>query len=189
MSTPTKPTRPDLPSAAVDRVFERLNAIFGVQRMAAAWGGVPPDERRAVWGGAIGRAVWAPALNRFNLDSIRAALDELAEQPTSWPPSSGEFADRCARFAQRPGRSLLALPVPKRTDEDLARGRVHMDRIKAMLNRRAPAAEAREPGCDDEPLPPITTPACTCWTGCVRAETLCPTCLSKPIASTVRSAA
>lgn len=190
METSKKPPRPDLPPAAVDRVFERMAAIFGVQRMTAAWHDVPDEERRAVWAGSIGRAVWSPHLQRHDLESVGAALDELADQPTAWPPTAGEFADRCARFAERPGRNLRALPVPRRTEADLERGRAHMDRIKALLKRPARPDATREPGCDDEPaLPLVTTPACTCWVGMTRSSTLCPTCVSKPVASTVRSAA
>lgn len=188
MSTPTKPPRPDLPSAAVDRVFKRLNAVFGVQRMAAAWAGVPESERAAAWGGAIGRAVWVDHAQRFDLDSIGAALDELADQPTAWPPTAGEFADRCARFAQRPGRNVRGLPWPKRTEAELERGRAHMARINGLIRPRA--IEQREPGCDDEPvLEPIRTPACTCWTGNVPALTRCPTCTAQRVAATVRSEA
>lgn len=184
MSTSPSPTRPVLPSAAVDRVFERMLAIFGVQRMAAAWGDVPADERRAVWGAAVARAVWSPEPapgGRFDLESIGAALDELAAEPTSWPPSSGEFADRCERFAQRPGRRLPALPVPRRTEAELQRGREQMDRIKAMLagtlRRPRAAGPSREPGSDDEPLPAPAAPAtCRCWVGLVRSPTLCESC-------------
>jgi hypothetical protein len=154
-------------------VFERMLAIFGAQRMTAAWGDVPADERRAVWGAAIGAAVWSPVRGSYDLQSVGAALDELAAEPTTWPPSSGEFADRCQRFAQRPGRSVRALPVPRRTAEDIARGREHMDALRATLGRRRGAA-SRVPGEDDEPPPP--PPACTCWTGLVRAETLCAAC-------------
>ena len=187
MSTPTKPQRPDLPSAVVDRVFKRLNAVYGVQRMAAAWAGVPEAERAAAWGGAIGRAVWVPHAKQFDLGSIGAVLDELADQPTAWPPTAGEFADCCARFAQRPGRNLRALPIPRRTEADLERGRAHMDRIKGLLRRPARAAGAREPGCDDEPtLPPVTTQACTCWVGMQRrTENPCPACTWQPVASTL----
>lgn len=133
MSNSSKPMRPDLPPAAVDRVFVRMTAIFGVQRMTAAWHDVKDAERHAVWAGAIGRAVWSDSTQRFDLDSIGAALDELADQPLGWPPTAGEFADRCARFAQRPGRNVLALPVPNRTPEQLAVGRERMDQLKAML--------------------------------------------------------
>jgi hypothetical protein len=173
--------RPDLPPAAIDRLFARLLAIFGAQRIAGAWGNVDPVERNAVWSQAIGRAVWSPlGGGRYDLQAVADALDELAGEPTSWPPTCGEFADRCERHAQRPGRRL-ALPVPNRTAEDIERGREQMARIKAMLGRamKRPAStdtEPREPGSDDEPLPPRATPACTCWTGSVRKPELCDAC-------------
>jgi hypothetical protein len=152
MSTSASQTRPALPPAAVDRVFARMLAIFGVQRMTAAWGDVPAEERHAVWGGAIARAVWSQSTGRYDLTSIGDALDELASDPSTWPPSSGEFADRCERFAQRPGRNLLALPVPRRTEADLEYGREQMAKIRAMLasaTKRVPA-RSRVPGEDDE---------------------------------------
>ena len=131
--SPQQPTRPDLPPAAVDRLFARLLAIFGAQRIAGAWGNVPVDERNAVWSRAIGNAIWSPlGGGRYDLQAVADALEELAGEPTSWPPSSGEFADRCRRHAERPGRRP-ALPVPSRTPEDIAAGRERMAKIKAML--------------------------------------------------------
>ena len=115
------------------RVFARMLAIFGTQRMTAAWGDVPADERRSVWGRAIARAVWSPARSAFDLEAVGEALDELAADATTWPPSCGEFADRCERFAQRPGRNVRALPVPRRTDAEIRAGAEQMARIKAML--------------------------------------------------------
>mgnify|MGYP000942243400 CR=1 FL=1 len=181
MSNQPNPPRPDLPQAAVDRVFRRLNAVYGVQRMAAAWAGVPEDERAAVWGRAIGRAVWNGTT--FDLQAVADALDELGAEASPWPPSSGEFAERCARLAQRPGR-VLALPVPARSEAEIARGREHMDRIRGMLGRAADrmvasdARAAREPGADYEPLvsTPPTSPGCTCGVGLTRAPCLCPVC-------------
>lgn len=132
MSTSQSSRPPALPSAAVDRVFARLLAIFGAQRTAAAWESVPQADRIAVWANAIGRAVWSRQQQTFDLQAIADALDELAAEPTAWPPSSGEFSDRCERHAQRPGKRL-ALPVPNRTAKEIAEGREQMDRIKAML--------------------------------------------------------
>jgi len=141
MSTSQSPRPPALPSAAVDRVFARLLAIFGAQRTAAAWDAVPQADRMAVWSTAIGRAVWCRQRQAFDLQAVADALDELAAEPTSWLPSSGEFADRCERHAQRPGRRL-ALPVPGRTADEIEAGRKRMDEIKAMLRgsvKRVPA--------------------------------------------------
>jgi hypothetical protein len=133
MSTNLNPPRPDLPSAAVDRVFARMLAIYGAQRMTAAWGDVPADERRVVWGRALARAVWSPVRQAFDLEAIGEALDELAVEPSTWPPSSGEFAEMCSRKAQRPGRNVLALPVPKRSDAEIRAGAEQMQRIRALL--------------------------------------------------------
>lgn len=135
MSTNPNQPRPDLPSAAVDRVFARMLAIYGAQRMTAAWGDVPADERRLVWGRALARSVWSPARRAFDLEAIGEALDDLAVEPSTWPPSSGELAEMCARKTQRPGRNTLALPVPSRTADEIAMGRERMNSIKAMLGR------------------------------------------------------
>lgn len=171
MSTP-KPPPPVLPSAAIDRLFARFVAIYGAQKMAGAWGNVDVAERNATW---------AAALGRFALDVVRDAVLDLAEKGTGWPPALPEFVDLCERHDQRPGRHL-ALPVPGRTSEDLELGREQMGAIRSLLAaavKRPPsgrAAPARVPGSDDEPLPPPSTAACTCWVGLKRSPTLCPTC-------------
>lgn len=123
MPSPTQP-RPALPPAAVDRLFARFAAIYGAQKMAGAWGNVDVAERNATWSEALGR---------FSLDVVGDAVRELAEDGSGWPPSAPEFAAICQRHADRPGRSLKALPVPNRTPEEIAVGRARMERIKAML--------------------------------------------------------
>lgn len=177
MSTPPKSARPAFPAAAVDRVFDRLVAMFGVQRMAGAWGGVPAETRHDVWGKAIARAVWSEARG-YDLDAVRDALEELAATDTRGPPSSGEFATLCERHAQRPGRQVPALPGLARTPEELAAGADQLRQLRGMLAgavKRMPAkyATEREPGADDEPIP---EPACTCWVGAVHQPTKCKTC-------------
>ena len=167
--------RPDFPSAAADRVFAQLLAMFGAQRMAVAWGDVPEADRRAVWSGAIGRAVWNPARGAYDLEAIKDALGELASTTTKGPPSAGEFADRCARFAQRPGRMVRqALPLPRRTDDELERGRAHLERIRGIVGRGAARRQAAEP----TELPPIELATCTCRRGNERIAdpSTCPAC-------------
>jgi hypothetical protein len=178
MSTPPKSARPAFPAAAVDRVFDRLVAMFGVQRMAGAWGGVPAETRHEVWGKAIARAVWSEARG-YDLEAVREALEELASTETRGPPSSGEFATICERHAQRPGRQVRALPGLARTPEEIAGGAEQLRQLRMMLAtavKRMPAkyAAPREPGADDEPVP---EPACTCWVGIVRKPTKCPACV------------
>jgi hypothetical protein len=123
MPSPTQP-RPALPPAAVDRLFARFAAIFGAQKMAGAWGNVDVAERNATWSEALGR---------FSLEVVGDAVRELAEDGSGWPPSAPEFAAICQRHADRPGRNVKALPVPARTDADIATGAQHMARIRAML--------------------------------------------------------
>ena len=125
MSTPN-PKRPALPPAAVDRLFARFAAIYGAQKMAGAWGNVDVSERNATWSEALGR---------FSLDVVGDGVRELAEDGSGWPPSAPEFAAICQRHADRPGRSLMALPVPNRSPEEIAVGRERMGRIKAMLKK------------------------------------------------------
>jgi len=123
MTSQTKPQRPALPPVAVDRLFARFLAIYGAQKFASAWGNVDVVERNATWSDALGR---------FDLAVIGEAVRDLAEHGSGWPPSCGEFVDRCERFDQRPGRRI-ALPVPRRTEAEIAAGREQMDRIKSML--------------------------------------------------------
>jgi hypothetical protein len=137
----TQNQRRVLPSAAVDRLFARFAAIYGAQKMAGAWGNVDVAERNATW---------AEGLGRFDLDVIGDAVRELGEDGTGWPPSLPEFAAVCQRHHDRPGRNVKALPVPRRTDADLAHGREQMARIRAMLRTAVKPMPARVPGSDDE---------------------------------------
>jgi len=119
----TTSSRPALPSAAVDRLFARLVAIYGAQKMTTAWGNVDVAERNRTW---------AEGLGRFDLDVIGEALRALAESGSGWPPSLPEFVDRCEGFEQKPGRKL-ALPVPSRSKEALRQGAEKMAEFKATV--------------------------------------------------------
>lgn len=164
-----------LPPPAVDRVFARLVAIYGVQAVAAKYDGIDPAERGATWGSALGRASWVEHRQSCDLKAIGEALEQLATDGGAWPPALPELVDRVERVMQRPGRNHLALPMPRRTPEEIERGRQRMDELKALLARRpSRTAPTREPGSDDEPAP--GSAACTCWVGLLRAETLCPSC-------------
>jgi hypothetical protein len=124
MSTSSN-SRAHLPSQAVDRLFARFTAIYGAQKMASAWGNVDVDERNAVW---------AEALGRYELLTIGEAVRELAEDGTGWPPTLPEFvAIVRAKAEPTPAMHRPALPVPKRTPEEVAAGAEQMARIRALL--------------------------------------------------------
>lgn len=114
-----------LPSQAVDRLFARFTAIYGAQKMASAWGNVDVAERNAVW---------AEALGRYELLTIGEAVRELAEDGNGWPPTLPEFvAIVRAKAEPIPAMHRAALPVPRRTAEEIAAGAEQMARIRAML--------------------------------------------------------
>ena len=156
---------PPVPHAWVADLFRRFAVLYGAQRMAVMY----PDEQvpQLV-------AVWSQELARFQPSVVAAAVESLPTRARAWPPTLPEFVAIVAEHKPAP-EHRHALPVPRRTADDLERGRQHMVAIRALVGRR-PAAASREPGCDDEaPSPP---PACRCWTGLQRAETLCEACVA-----------
>lgn len=115
-----------LPLHAIDRLFSRFLAIYGAQKVAAAWGNVGAVERNIVW---------AEALGRFPLQSVGDAVRKLAEDGTGWPPTLPEFValvrEQIAPPAHRP-----ALPVPDRRKDDIAAGAEKMAALKASVSSR-----------------------------------------------------
>ena len=107
-----------LPTKAVDRLFERLNATYG-----AAWdrslGTVPiPDAKTA----------WAHELAGFdgNLDSIAWALENLPERC----PNVIEFRNLARRA---PASELPRLPEPKADPERMRRELSKLGQIKHQV--------------------------------------------------------
>lgn len=153
-----------LPTARVERIFERFALTYGNQKLASMWTGADPERVKLLW---------AEKLGAYPPDALAGAVVAVPDAHPSWPPTLGEF---CELVRGKTGiHHRRALPVPRRSAEDIARGREHMDALRATLGRRRGAA-SRVPGEDDEPPPP--PPACTCWTGLVRAETLCAACVT-----------
>lgn len=71
-----------IPDAWVDRLFARLTAIYGAQKVGAMWLDADMDQVMAAWGQAL--AKYPPA-------AIAAALQDLPETPNPWPPTLPEF--------------------------------------------------------------------------------------------------
>lgn len=93
-----------LPPAWIDRLFARLTAYFGVQKVGAMWAGADMDEIKAVWGEELGR---------FKGESIAAALERLRDSGSEWPPTLPEFVELCRQCAVERAARTPALPAPK----------------------------------------------------------------------------
>lgn len=108
-----------LPSAWVDRLFSRLAAFYGSQKLATMW--VDADMAEI-------KAVWAEQLGRFEPASISAALQRLIDSGNQWPPTLPEFVELCRQAAvgRQQAQQFDALPAPgqSKTDVETAKQRV-----------------------------------------------------------------
>ncbi|HMM72291.1 MAG TPA: hypothetical protein PKC22_08770 [Rhodocyclaceae bacterium] len=108
-----------LPSAWVDRLFSRLAAFYGSQKLATMW--VDADMAEV-------KAVWAEQLGRFEPASISAALQRLIDSGNQWPPTLPEFVELCRQAAvgRQQEQQFDALPAPgqSKTDVETAKQRV-----------------------------------------------------------------
>lgn len=112
-----------LPAAWVERIFERMTAAYGVQKMSAMWTGVNPEQVKATW---------AAALGRFPRDVLAEAVRAMPIECGAWPPTLPEFVRLVESKVLAP-EHRPALPVPRRTPEEIARGAEQLARIRAML--------------------------------------------------------
>lgn len=105
-----------LPSAWVDRLFSRLAAYYGSQKLATMW--VDADMAEV-------KAVWSEQLGRFEPASISAALQRLVDSGNQWPPTLPEFVELCRQAAvgRQQAQRYDALPAPgnARTDAETAK--------------------------------------------------------------------
>lgn len=106
-----------LPAKAVDRLFDRLAAVYGAQWLRQ-WDGVPMQDVKTAWGHEL--SVFADWL-----EAVAWALDNLPARC----PNVIEFKQLCR---QAPARAVAALPQPK---ADPAR-------VAAELARLAPLRQA-----------------------------------------------
>lgn len=71
-----------IPDAWLARLFDRLTAIYGSQKVGAMW--VDADMVQV-------KAAWGHALAKYPPEAIAMALQELPEMPSRWPPTLPEF--------------------------------------------------------------------------------------------------
>lgn len=114
-----------LPTQWVERIFARFHVLYGVQKLGAMWTGTDIEEVKRVW---------AESLGRYPREALSAAVLALPEEHGAWPPTLPEFVALVRAKAEPvPAMHRPALPVPKRTAEEIAAGAAQMDRIRQML--------------------------------------------------------
>jgi hypothetical protein len=109
-----------------------MTAIYGAQKMAAVWTDVDADEIRRTW---------QMTLSKYPRDALRAAADAMGDECGQWPPTLTEFVALVRGKILAP-EHRPALPVPKRTPEEIAAGAEQMARIRQMIGaavKRVPA--------------------------------------------------
>ena len=109
-----------------ERVFDMFGAVFGVQKTLSIFDGMNADQQ------ANARALWSRQLDRFSGQTIAKAMQALVDSGAKWPPSMGEFVLLCKQHTVAP-EHRLALPLPKKTDAELADGKRRVAEMLAAL--------------------------------------------------------
>lgn len=115
-----------LPAHWVDRLFERLAAIYGVQRVSGMWQSTDVAAVKAIWGEQLGR---------FQPATISAALQRLVDAGDGWPPTLPEFVEACrqASLGRQQAQDSTALVAPGQNVTDAAAARANLAKIREML--------------------------------------------------------
>ena len=125
-----------LPPQFVDRLFRRLAAIYGSQKVGTMFAEMSADEI------AEAKAVWGQALGRFQPATIGQALQRLIDSGNGWPPTLPEFVELCRQAAiGRTAAMLYAeLPAPGecRTDVETAKRKVAELMAGLVKSKRMP---------------------------------------------------
>ena len=100
-----------LPEKWIDKLFERLEALYGA-RFHDAWRGVDLANVKRTWAEKLADFASMP-------DCLKSALDACDEKP--WPPTLPEFLALCRDAARRKGTSSYLLLEEKLTPAQIAR--------------------------------------------------------------------
>jgi hypothetical protein len=90
---------PSLPSAWIDRLFSRLQALYG-SKAATILGAADPTEVRQVWSDELGQ---------YGAEELREALDAMRTAYPEFPPTLFQFAGLCRESRARK-RQMMTLP-------------------------------------------------------------------------------
>lgn len=123
----TSQARPSaLPDAWVERLFERLAALYG-SRFADLWRGTDAENVKAVWAEKLAGFHDRPEV-------LKAALDACDDKP--WPPTLPEFLGFCRNAAGR-GEVFTALPPPEISNAEQDRRAAKLAEASAKLKFQA----------------------------------------------------
>lgn len=117
-------TSPLLPSAWIDRLFERFATMYG-RHWLEQWAGLDIDEVKATWREDLAFADGA---------QMRKALDHCKAH-AKFPPTCPEFVGLCKSFASTYDRP--ALPDYRKAEID--------PEVRAEIAKFLSAAESRDP--------------------------------------------
>jgi hypothetical protein len=110
----------------IERLFLRLGTIYG-SVWFDRWRDAPAE---------LVKAEWSRGLARFDVPTIRRALDWCAENQ-KFPPTLPDFIAACKDALPRP-ESFALLAPPRATTRDRAEGQRHLADLLARMKARAP---------------------------------------------------
>ena len=91
------------PDAIVDRLFQRLHAMYGAKWLDL-WAGCPMDAVKAEW---------ARSLTGHDVEAVRLALEHLITAGNPFPPTMPEFVSLVQQFKRR-GPHAIAITDNRR---------------------------------------------------------------------------
>ena len=120
---------PPIPDAWVNRIFDRMTAVYGSQKIGAMW--LDADRGQVM-------QAWGAALARYPQNAIAAALLELPERPSPWPPTLPEFVALTREAAEQAMYQPLQLLGPGETlaDPDSPIVKNAIAELRAFIARR-----------------------------------------------------
>lgn len=123
LTTEQSTERPSVsPDAIVDRLFQRLHAMYGAKWLDL-WAGCPMDAVKAEW---------ARALTGHEVEAVRLALEHLITAGSPFPPTMPEFISLVHQFKRR-GPHAIAITDNRRDPPPAG-----FASLKAILARAQP---------------------------------------------------
>lgn len=116
---------PQKSAELVERLFDKLTLIFGVQKVGSMWEGI--EDRSSVL------RLWEQQLSRFHPQSIGAALQAVIDSGKEWPPTLPEFVEMCRQSAV--GRQNAQAIGYTQDVTPQGEALQNLERIKSMMSR------------------------------------------------------